>query len=97
MAKGIILKSGFYQNPKVKRMEDALGFAGIRSLQIIWLWCAVHCPMDMFMGFPDDMESIADWHGEKNAFLEACIGEWIENTRTGYRLIGLGEIFDFCN
>lgn len=83
----IRLSTGFWQHPKVFRLEKRLGLKGIRSLQILWCWCAQNRPDGNLAGLdPDEIEFVADWRGKKGAFVEASIGNWLDETENGYRL-----------
>lgn len=83
----IRLAVNFWQHPKVYRLEKRLGLKAIRSLQILWIWCAQNRPDgNLFNLAPDEIEFVADWRGKKGAFFGACIGEWIDETEAGYRL-----------
>lgn len=99
MKKGIILKNNFFENSKVKSLEVILGFEGIRSLQILWLHCAEFYPDEADTILNDcsswDIEFAAGWSGESGKLYHCLLGEWIEKTENGHRLLGRGEIFDF--
>jgi len=75
----IRLATGFWQHPKVKKLEKRLGLKGVRSLQILWCWCAQNRPNGLLTGMDsEDIELAADWHGKAGAFFEQCMGVWIE-------------------
>lgn len=75
----IRLAVGFWQHPKVHRLEKALGLRGVRSLQILWCWCAQNRPTGQLCGLDaEDIEFVADWRGKKGAFFEQCLGAWID-------------------
>lgn len=83
----IRLAVNFWQHPKVYRLEKRLGLKAIRSLQILWSWCAQNRPDGNLADLaPDEIEFVSDWRGKKGAFFEACIGEWIDETEAGYAL-----------
>ena len=68
----IRLSVGFWQHPKTKKLTRRLGLEAVRSLQILWLWCAVNRPGGQLSGMDnEDIELAADWQGEENAFVTA--------------------------
>lgn len=83
----IRLSIGFWQHPKVFRLEKKLGLKGIRSLQILWCWCAQNRPDGNLVDLDaEDIEFVSDWRGKKGAFVDACEGSWLDMTEEGYRL-----------
>lgn len=87
MNSDIRLSVGFWQHPKTFRLERQLGLKAIRSLQILWCWCAQNRPDGNLAGLdPSEIEFVADWRGKKGAFIQACIGNWLDETKEGFRL-----------
>lgn len=84
----IRLSVGFWQHPKTFRLEKRIGLKGIRSLQILWCWCAQNRPDGNLAGLDyEDIEFVANWRGKKGAFMEACIAcDWLDETDAGYQL-----------
>lgn len=83
----IRLAVGFWQHPKVYRLEKAIGLKGIRSLQILWCWCAQNRPDGSLQDLSaDEIEFVADWRGKRGAFITACLGNWLDQDEAGYRL-----------
>lgn len=83
----IRLATDFWRHPKVKKLEKRLGLKGVRSLQILWCWCAERRPSGLLSGMDaEDIELAADWHGKAGAFFEQCLGVWIDETESGYAL-----------
>lgn len=83
----IRLAVGFWGHPKTRRLKKALGLRGVRSLQILWCWCAQNRPDGDLRDLDgEDIEFVADWRGKKGAFFDYCLDRWIERTATGYAL-----------
>lgn len=83
----IRLSVGFFTHPKTRKLEKRLGFAGVRSLLVLWTWAARYRP-DGFLYDMDweDIELAADWQGEERAFFDHCLGVWIDETDASYAL-----------
>lgn len=85
----IRLSVGFWQHPKVFRLEKQLGLKAIRFLQILWFWCAQNRPDGNLAELDaEDIEFVADWRGKKGAFVKACESSWLD-TQTCRRSPGL--------
>lgn len=87
MSADIRLAVGFWQHPKVRKLEKRLGLKGVRSLQILWCWCALNRPSGTLAGMDaEDVELAADWRGKTGAFFEQCLGVWIDEIDGVYQL-----------
>ena len=84
----IRLSIGFWQHPKTNRLERQIGLKGIRSLQILWFWCAQNRPDGILEDFDStDIEFVADWRGKKGLFADACVAcGSLDQTDSGYSL-----------
>lgn len=74
--------------PKTYRLEKRIGLKGVRSLQILWCWCAQNRPdgnlADLDAG---EIEFVADWRGKKGSFVEACVYcGWLDKIEDGFNL-----------
>lgn len=84
----IRLSIGFWQHPKTYRLIKRIGLKGVRSLQILWCWCAQNRPDgSLFDLDASEIEFAADWRGKKGAFAEACAScGWLDATDEGFAL-----------
>ncbi len=67
----IRLSLGFWDNPKILKLERRLGLEGVKSLLILWQWVAQYQPNGYLLGADwEDIEVASRWHGEEGKFAE---------------------------
>ena len=76
----IRLSVNFWQNYKTKKLERRLGLAGVKSLQILWLWAAANRPSGVLSSMTgEDIECVAEWNGEFDLFVKTLVElRWID-------------------
>lgn len=84
----IRLSVDFFDHPKTMKLERRLGFAGIRSLQCLWIWAAKSRPDGDFSGMDaEDIEIAARWNGEEGKLVETLVTlGWLDEVESGYLL-----------
>jgi hypothetical protein len=69
MNRDIRLSVGFFDHPKIIKLERQLGHEGILALMRLWLWVAQNRPSGLLSGMDDeDLSIAARWKGEATAF-----------------------------
>lgn len=94
MAEDIRLSINFWQHPKTLKLirrGGRKGFEAVRSLQILWCFCAQERTDGILTGMDDeDIELAADWRGKPGALMELLVaGKWLDRLDDGlYALHG---------
>lgn len=80
MADDIRFSVNFWQHPKTIKLTRKGGLEAVRSLQILWCFCAQERTDGLLSGMDvDDIEIAADWRGEPGRFVELLLaGSWLE-------------------
>jgi len=80
MAVDIRLSVDFWDHPKTIKLQRHLGIEGIRSLQILWLWCRKNRPAGILTGMDaEDIEIAAKWEGESGSFVNESLSvRWLD-------------------
>lgn len=80
MNSDIRLSIGFWQHPKTRKLIRRGGLEVVRSLQILWCFCAQERTNGILSGMDiDDIEIAADWQGEPGKLVELLLkGNWME-------------------
>lgn len=80
MADDIRFSVNFWQHPKTIKLTRKGGLEAVRSLQILWCFCAQERTDGILSGMDvDDIEIAADWQGEPGRFVELLLaGSWLE-------------------
>ena len=94
MSTDIRLAVNFWQHPKTIKLMRKGGMEAVRSLQILWCFCAQERTSGILDGMDiDDIEIAADWHGDEGSFVKLLIaGNWLEYMADGtYALHGWDE------
>lgn len=88
MSADIRLSVGFWDHPKTRKLIKRLGLESVRSLQILWMWCAQNRPNGMLAGMDaEDIELAAQWGGEEGKFFKVLLElRWIDETPDGHVL-----------
>ena len=69
MNSDIRLSVGFFDHPKIIKLERQLGHEGVIALMRLWLWVAQNRPSGLLSGMDDeDIAIAARWNGEATAF-----------------------------
>lgn len=69
MNSDIRLSVGFFDHPKIIKLERQLGLEGLTALLRLWLWAAQNRPSGILSGMDgEDIEIAARWKGEVGAF-----------------------------
>ena len=69
MNSDIRLSIGFFDHPKIIKLERQLGLEGVVALMRLWLWAAQNRPSGALSGMDDeDIAIAARWNGEATAF-----------------------------
>ena len=69
MNSDIRLSVGFFDHPKIIKLERQLGLEGVTALLRLWLWTAQNRPSGVLSGMDEeDIEIAARWSGEPGAF-----------------------------
>lgn len=69
MNSDIRLSVGFFDHPKIIKLERQLGLEGVTALLRLWLWAAQNRPSGILSGMDgEDIEIAARWKGEPTAF-----------------------------
>ena len=69
MNSDIRLSVGFFDHPKIIKLERQLGLEGLTALLRLWLWAAQNRPSGILSGMDcEDIEIAARWQGEPTAF-----------------------------
>ena len=69
MNRDIRLSVGFFDHPKIIKLERQLGYEGVIALIRLWLWVAQNRPSGLLSGMDDeDIAIAARWNGEVTAF-----------------------------
>ena len=69
MNSDIRLSVGFFDHPKIIKLERQLGLEGVAALLRLWLWAAQNRPSGILSGMDEeDIEIAARWKGEARAF-----------------------------
>ncbi len=69
MNKDIRLSVGFFDHPKIIKLERKLGLEGVAALLRLWIWAAQNRPSGILSGMDnDDIEIVARWNGVANEF-----------------------------
>lgn len=69
MNSDIRLSVGFFDHPKIIKLERQLGLEGLTALLRLWLWAAQNRPSGILSGMDEeDIEIAARWKGEPRAF-----------------------------
>lgn len=94
MADDIRFSVNFWQHPKTIKLTRKGGLEAVRSLQILWCFCAQERTDGILSGMDiDDIEIAADWRGEPGRLIELLLnGNWLERLQDGtYALHGWEE------
>lgn len=94
MADDIRFSVNFWQHPKTIKLTRKGGLEAVRSLQILWCFCAQERTDGILSGMDiDDIEIAADWRGEPGRLIELLLnGNWLEHLQDGtYALHGWEE------
>lgn len=94
MADDIRFSVNFWQHPKTVKLSRKGGLEAVRSLQILWCFCAQERTDGILSGMDiDDIEIAADWRGEPGRLVELLLaGNWLEQFQEGtYALHGWEE------
>lgn len=94
MADDIRFSVNFWQHPKTIKLTRKGGLEAVRSLQILWCFCAQERTDGILSGMDiDDIEIAADWRGEQGRLVELLLsGNWLEQLQDGtYALHGWEE------
>ena len=94
MADDIRFSVNFWQHPKTVKLSRKGGLEPVRSLQILWCFCAQERTDGILAGMDiDDIEIAADWRGEPGRLVELLLaGNWLEQLQDGtYALHGWEE------
>ena len=71
MNRDIRLSVGFFDHPKIIKLERQLGYEGVIALIRLWLWVAQNRPSGLLSGMDDeDIAIAARWNGEATAFMD---------------------------
>ena len=74
MADDIRLSTNFWRHPKTVKLIRKGGLDAVRSLQILWCFCAQERTDGLLHGMDaDDIEIAADWQGEPGKFVELLV------------------------
>jgi hypothetical protein len=69
MNRDIRLSVGFFDHPKIIKLERQLGHEGVIALMRLWLWAAQNRPSGLLSGMDDeDIAIAARWNGDATAF-----------------------------
>lgn len=69
MNSDIRLSVGFFDHPKIIKLERQLGLEGVTALLHLWLWAAQNKPSGILSGMDEeDIEIAARWKNEPGAF-----------------------------
>lgn len=69
MNSDIRLSVGFFDHPKIIKLERQLELEGVAALLRLWLWAAQNRPSGILSGMDEeDIEIAARWKGEARAF-----------------------------
>lgn len=69
MNSDIRLSLGFFDHPKIIKLERQLGLEGVMALIRLWLWTAQNRPSGVLTGMDEeDIAIVARWKGEATAF-----------------------------
>jgi len=94
MADDIRFSVNFWQHPKTIKLTRKGGLEAVRSLQILWCFCAQERTDGILSGMDvDDIEIAADWRGEPGRLVELLLnGNWLEQLQDDtYALHGWEE------
>lgn len=94
MADDIRFSVNFWQQPKTIKLTRKGGLEAVRSLQILWCFCAQERTDGILSGMDiDDIEIAADWRGEPGRLVELLLnGNWLEQLQDDtYALHGWEE------
>jgi len=94
VADDIRFSVNFWQHPKTIKLTRKGGLEAVRSLQILWCFCAQERTTGILDGMDvDDIEIAADWRGEPGLLVELLLsGNWLEQLQDGtYALHGWEE------
>lgn len=80
MADDIRFSVNFWQHPKTVKLSRKGGLEAVRSLQILWCFCAQERTDGILSGMDiDDIEIAADWQGEPGRLVDLLLtGNWLE-------------------
>ena len=69
MNSDIRLSVGFFDHPKIIKLERLLDLEGVVALMRLWLWAAQNRPSGILSGMDEeDIEIAARWKGDPRAF-----------------------------
>ncbi len=69
MNSDIRLAIGFWDHPKIVKLERRTGLEGVKSLLLLWQWVAQYRPNGYLLGTDwEDIEIASRWHGEGGKF-----------------------------
>lgn len=78
---------GFYDHIKTKRLERALGFAGIKALQKLWSYAAKNMYDGDKIYSADDIELAVDWEREPGSLVNTLATvRFLDETEGGYTI-----------
>lgn len=70
----IRLAIGFWDHPKIVKLERRTGVEGVKSLLILWQWVAQCKPNGYLYGMDmDDVEIVSRWHGGVGEFCKNLV------------------------
>ena len=93
MNTSILISVSFWDHPKIMKLERRLGLAGVKSLQILWMWAANNRPDGYLTNVKrtfnaEDVEIAARWNGEQNTFTNTLVDlGWLDEIDGGYLLV----------
>ena len=94
MADDIRFSVNFWTHPKTVKLSRKGGLEAVRSLQILWCFCAQERTDGVLSGMDaEDIEIAADWQGDEGRLVELLVaGNWLERLEDGtYALHGWEE------
>ncbi len=88
MSGDIRVSTAFPRNPKTVRLWRRLNEAGVLALIYLWLWVGDNRPDGDLGGMAtEDIEIVAEWHGEPGALVSALVGlHYLDGKDGSYRI-----------
>lgn len=84
----IRLAIGFFDHPKIARLERTLGWKATKSLIILWQWVACNKPSGILDGADElDIAIMARWSGDSKKFVSTLLElRLLDKTSGGYSI-----------